>query len=87
MKPNDIFSISRQRYLLSRAIKLANDRYSATLNIHVDSPINQLDIVAHADSFLKSTRDIYNQLYERSEENSDKIKPLLSEISQSIKRL
>lgn len=82
----DIFSTDQQKDFLDHAIKLANDRYNNELNIHVDTPVSQLDIVAHSSNFLTIIEGIYNELHAYLENHDDKLKSEITNLDQSIKK-
>ena len=87
MKLKNPFSSTQQQQLLNHAIKLAGERYSDELNIRIDTPVDQLNIVAHADPFLAEIEDAYKNINSQLERGYDKkLGSCVNELSQKLKK-
>lgn len=87
MKLKNPFSAVRQQQLLSHAIKLAGERYNDKLNVRIDAPVDQLNIVAHADPFLVKIEGAYKNVNSQLEKGYDKkLESCVNELSQKLKK-
>lgn len=87
MKSKNPFSATRQQQLFSHAIKLAGGRYNDELNIRIDAPVDQLNIVAHADSFLAKIEGVHKNINLQLEKGHDKkLESCVNELSQKLKK-